>query len=180
MRSHPRHYIILASTYFHYRRQSAAGGHWCWQNWRYRSIIRSSGSKSRLPELRLNHVQRLWVTQVEPTIICEERRSSIGTEDKTLTCSDCGASFTFTAREQEMFASRGYTNEPKRCLTCREARRSSRESSGDGGGMRPRRQMFPTTCAQCGKETEVPFQPRGDRPVYCSDCYNKMRPAGGR
>jgi CxxC-x17-CxxC domain-containing protein len=182
VRRHPRHYSIpnLVSMCFHHHRQSAAGSHWCWQNLRYRSIIRSSGSKSRLPKLRPNHVQRLWVTQVEPTISKEERRSSIGTADKTLTCSDCGASFTFTVSEQEMFASRGYTNEPKRCLTCREAKRSSRESSGDSGGMRPRRQMFPTICAQCGKETQVPFQPRGDRPVYCSDCYNKMRPAGGR
>jgi CxxC-x17-CxxC domain-containing protein len=37
--------------------------------------------------------------------------------------------------------------------------------------------MFPATCAQCGKATEVPFQPRGDKPVYCSDCYRKTRPA---
>lgn len=74
-----------------------------------------------------------------------------------------------------MFASRGYTNDPKRCLTCRESRRASREGS-DSGSMRPRRQMYPTICAQCGNETEVPFQPRGDRPVYCSDCFNRIRP----
>jgi CxxC-x17-CxxC domain-containing protein len=44
---------------------------------------------------------------------------------------------------------------------------------GGGGGPRPPRQMFAVTCAACGKETEVPFKPRGDRPVYCNDCFRK-------
>jgi CxxC-x17-CxxC domain-containing protein len=35
--------------------------------------------------------------------------------------------------------------------------------------------MYPAVCAQCGKETEVPFKPTGDRPVYCSDCYQQQR-----
>jgi CxxC-x17-CxxC domain-containing protein len=95
----------------------------------------------------------------------------MGFEDKSLQCSDCGATFTFTAEEQELFASRGYTNEPKRCQPCRQARKSERY----GSGYRPQRQMFPATCAQCGKETEVPFEPREGRPVYCSDCYNKVK-----
>ncbi len=94
-------------------------------------------------------------------------------EDKSLQCSDCGATFTFTAGEQEFFASKGYTNEPRRCPSCRDARKAERYG---GGGFRSRRQMFPVVCAECGKETEVPFEPRGDRPVYCSDCYNKTRP----
>ena len=94
-------------------------------------------------------------------------------EDKSLECSDCGATFTFTAEEQEFFASKGYTNEPKRCPACRQARKSQRY--GDGYGSRPPRQMFPAICAECGKETEVPFEPREGRPVYCSDCYTKIR-----
>lgn len=94
-------------------------------------------------------------------------------EDRTLTCADCGASFTFTAREQEFYETKGYTNEPKRCPSCRQARKSSRGSSmGYGGG---RRQMYPAVCAQCGKSTEVPFEPRNGRAVYCSDCYSKMK-----
>jgi len=92
-------------------------------------------------------------------------------EDKQLKCSDCGAEFTFSAQDQEFFQSKGYTNEPKRCPECRQARKSERNGSYGAP-----RQMFPATCAECGKETEVPFQPRGDRPVYCSDCYRKMRP----
>ena len=93
-------------------------------------------------------------------------------EDKTLTCSDCGADFTFSADEQELFQSRGYTNEPKRCPSCRQARKSERYGDSSYGS---RRQMFPVKCAECGKDTEVPFEPRGDKPVYCSDCYRKVR-----
>jgi CxxC-x17-CxxC domain-containing protein len=90
-------------------------------------------------------------------------------QDKTLECSDCGNTFTFSAEEQELFQTRGYTNEPKRCPECRQARKSERY------GYTPRRQMFPAVCADCGKETEVPFEPSQGRPVYCSDCYRKVR-----
>ena len=95
-------------------------------------------------------------------------------QDKSLTCSDCGATFTFSAEDQEFFQSKGYTNEPKRCPECRQARKTERYGGG-GGGFGGKRQMFPATCAQCGKATEVPFQPRGDKPVYCSDCFRKTR-----
>jgi len=97
-------------------------------------------------------------------------------EDKTLVCSDCGNSFTFSAEEQEQFQSRGYTNEPKRCPECRQARKSERYgNSGNSYGYSSGRQMFPAVCADCGKETSVPFEPRQGRPVYCSDCYRKVR-----
>ncbi len=95
--------------------------------------------------------------------------------EKSLQCSDCGKTFPFTVEEQEFFASKGYTNEPKRCPTCRSNRRAERMSGGGGGMSRGPRQMFPAVCAQCGKETEVPFQPRGDKPVYCRDCFTKNR-----
>ena len=93
-------------------------------------------------------------------------------EDKSLQCSDCGQEFTFNVEEQEFFQSRGYTNEPKRCPSCRQARKAERFGNSSQGA---RRQMFPATCAECGKDTEVPFEPRGDKPVYCSDCYRKTR-----
>jgi len=101
-------------------------------------------------------------------------------QDKSIQCSDCGTTFTFNAEEQEFFASKGYTNEPKRCPSCREARKAERYGSSSGSGYRPQRQMFPAICAQCGKETEVPFEPREGRPVYCSDCYNKVKPSRQR
>lgn len=93
-------------------------------------------------------------------------------QDKPIQCADCGANFSFTAGEQEFFASKGYTNEPKRCPTCRQSRRSNR----NGGAAGPR-QMFPAVCGECGKETEVPFEPRQGKPVYCSECYSKNKPS---
>lgn len=99
----------------------------------------------------------------------------INMQDKTLTCRDCSREFPFTASEQEFFAQKGYTNEPGRCPECRAARKGT---SGGFNGRRDR-EMFPATCARCGKSTQVPFQPRGDRPVYCSDCYTAQRPSGG-
>ena len=104
--------------------------------------------------------------------------------DKQITCSDCVTAFTFSAGEQESFASRGYTNEPKRCPICRIARKqntSGSSSYGSGGSGNSNyssapRQMFPVKCATCGKDTQVPFEPRAGRPVYCSDCYRKTNP----
>jgi CxxC-x17-CxxC domain-containing protein len=102
-------------------------------------------------------------------------------QDKTLECSDCGNTFTFSVEDQEFFQSKGYTNEPKRCPECRQARKSERYGNGGNRygngsyGYRAPRQMFPAVCADCGKETEVPFEPREGRPVYCSDCYRKVR-----
>jgi len=104
----------------------------------------------------------------------------MGFQDKSIQCSDCGTTFTFSAEEQEFFASKGYTNEPKRCPSCREARKAELYGSSSGSGYRPQRQMFPAICAQCGKEPEVPCEPREGRPVYCSDCYNKVKPSRQR
>ena len=93
--------------------------------------------------------------------------------DKTLTCADCQAQFVFSAAEQEFYAKKGFTNEPKRCPTCRAAKKQ-RLGGGEAGAQR---QMFPAVCAQCGKETQVPFEPRTGRPVYCSDCYSQVKTA---
>ena len=103
-------------------------------------------------------------------------------EDKTLTCRDCGVEFVFTASEQEFFAQHGFTNEPGRCpRAARPARRgvvravATRPVARSAARDSQRREMFPAVCAQCGKDTQVPFQPRNDRPVYCSDCYSAQR-----
>ena len=98
-------------------------------------------------------------------------------QDKTLVCVDCNSEFVFTAGEQDFYAQKGFTNPPTRCPTCRAARKAARGSGDSYGGSRMggERQMYPAVCAQCGKETEVPFQPRGDRPVYCSDCFQQQR-----
>ncbi|MFH1086978.1 MAG: CxxC-x17-CxxC domain-containing protein [Chloroflexota bacterium] len=94
-------------------------------------------------------------------------------QEKTLQCSDCGTAFAFAVEEQEFFQSMGYTNEPKRCPSCRQARKSQRPVTGPR--LDSQRHMYPVKCADCGKDTEVPFEPRSGRPVYCSDCYRKVR-----
>lgn len=91
-------------------------------------------------------------------------------EDKTLVCKECSDPFTFTSGEQEFYQSRGLLHEPARCPACRAARRHSGGSRSD----QPRT-MYPAVCASCGVETEVPFQPRQGRPVYCNDCFRTVR-----
>lgn len=126
--------------------------------------------------------------------------------DKTITCRDCGMDFVFTSGEQEFYAQKGFTNEPTRCQSCRQTRKASgggrsggysrdsyssddnndRESYGSsygrssGGYNSGPREMHSATCASCGKEAQVPFVPRGDKPVYCSDCFQQQRQSSGR
>lgn len=128
--------------------------------------------------------------------------------DKTIVCSDCQAEFVHSAEDQQRYAERGFTHEPKRCATCRASRKSSggggggsgygggggggggRGFGGGGGGGRGYggggggygggggggpKQLFDATCAECGKQTQVPFKPSGNRPVYCRDCFKSRR-----
>jgi len=100
--------------------------------------------------------------------------------DQTLRCRECGRDFVFTAGEQEFYLSRGLMNTPSRCPECRAARKSSMSGGGGYGGDRPARQMYTATCSSCGREARVPFQPRGDKPVYCSECFQQQAGGGGR
>lgn len=120
--------------------------------------------------------------------------------DKTLTCRDCGVDFVFTSGEQEFYAQKGFANDPTRCPSCRQQRKASGGGRSYGGrsygerngydrydsyssgrsGYGGERQMHSTTCAACGREAQVPFVPRGDKPVYCSDCFQDQRRSSGR
>lgn len=123
-------------------------------------------------------------------------------DDKSITCADCGQEFTHSAEDQERYAQRGFTNEPKRCRPCRESRKSNQGGGGGGGGgfrggggggggggfrggggggggrrfdNRPPREEHEVVCASCGMTTTVPFKPTGSRPVYCRDCFRANR-----
>ena len=105
-------------------------------------------------------------------------------EDKTIVCVDCGQEFTHSAEDQSRYAERGFTNEPKRCRTCRDKRKSQggggpRSSGGGqgggGGGFHPARESYDAVCAGCGAHTTVPFKPTQGRPVYCRDCFRSKR-----
>lgn len=89
-------------------------------------------------------------------------------QDKTLVCKDCGKEFTFTAGEQEFYASRDFQNEPQRCPDCRAARKQHSDRGGNS-----QRRMYDAVCSECGKPCKVPFQPSGNRPVLCSECFGK-------
>lgn len=94
-------------------------------------------------------------------------------QDKILNCRDCGNEFTFTSSEQQFYQEKGFKNDPARCPDCRKAKKANSRGGGFGGR---ERQMFEAVCSDCGKPTQVPFQPREDRPVYCRECYSaKMR-----
>ncbi|MFC2065906.1 zinc-ribbon domain-containing protein [Chloroflexota bacterium] len=51
-------------------------------------------------------------------------------EDKSIQCSDCGTTFTFSTGEQEFYQTKGFTNEPKRCPECRRANKAQRSQGG--------------------------------------------------
>ena len=87
--------------------------------------------------------------------------------DKKIVCKDCGKTFLFTKSEQEFYKEKKFENEPQRCPECRAAKKQ--QVKGNRGNAQ--RKMYNVTCARCGKETTVPFQPTGDRPVYCKECY---------
>ena len=111
-------------------------------------------------------------------------------------CQQCDEPFDYSDAEREFRQLRGLAR-PQLCPECRQRDRSRR--NGDlvnlymrtesfdpflvGDGMqatsnrpgRDVRTMYDAVCASCGEPTRVPFYPRGDRPVYCKDCFNARR-----
>lgn len=122
--------------------------------------------------------------------------------DREINCAQCQNPFVFTEREQQFYTERGF-QEPKRCKGCRESRSRGGPGAGAGSGRAPRqggngggdrggrggdrggggrgpggaKTTYPAVCASCGQETQVPFAPKGDRPVYCRDCFKERKPA---
>lgn len=92
-------------------------------------------------------------------------------EDKMLLCKDCGREFVFTAGEQAFYAEKGFANEPTRCKECRAKRKTNQPGN--------ERTMFHAICAGCGRTCDVPFEPKGDKPVYCGECFEKRKRAQG-
>jgi hypothetical protein len=66
-----------------------------------------------------------------PANYLEKRGRSMSFSDKSIKCSDCSTTFTFTSGEQEFFASKGFTNEPRRCPECRKAKKAARNGNND-------------------------------------------------
>ncbi len=100
-------------------------------------------------------------------------------QEKSIDCFDCGATFTFTVEEQLAYKEKGHFNSPKRCPSCRQVRKDRQMKSGNFKNSNPgfgsERRLFPAVCSQCGRNTEVPFEPKADRPVYCRECYQTIK-----
>ncbi|HLZ72079.1 MAG TPA: zinc-ribbon domain-containing protein [Dehalococcoidia bacterium] len=91
--------------------------------------------------------------------------------DKNLTCVECKTTFVFSARDQEFHASKGFSNEPKRCPSCRAARRVQRgESVPAGAGARSGSPTYAGPRAQGGSGrghvNNRSGRPRGRRDDY--------------
>ena len=90
--------------------------------------------------------------------------------DKTLTCRECGNTFVWSAGEQEFYQQKGLQHEPQRCPDDRQKAKAERRAARAAN-------MHDVTCSNCGKAAQVPFAPRADRPVYCSECFQTRRSA---
>lgn len=85
-------------------------------------------------------------------------------EDKNITCKDCGGEFVWSAGEQKFYADKGLQNPPGRCPDCRKKAKEKKST-----------QKFAIICKECGKEGEVPFEPRNPNDVLCAECFSKKR-----
>ena len=88
--------------------------------------------------------------------------------DKDMVCRECGNPFVWTAGEQEFYAQKGLLHEPQRCPDCRRRAKAERAAARA-------QSMHDIVCSNCGRAGQVPFAPRTDRPVYCSECFEARR-----
>ena len=142
------------------------------------STLRASNDRSRASDPSSVEQSSISQTATVQSGIGRARQEALGRvyADKTIRCRDCGMDFVFSAGEQEFYASKGLMNEPQRCQSCRAVAKQNRALGiGSGGGNGGQREMHAAVCAECGGQALVPFLPRNDRPVYCSNCFDKVR-----
>jgi len=84
--------------------------------------------------------------------------------DKPVYCSDC-----FRQSKSQYSENDSYSSRDDRSSRYSRDDRSSRYSRDDRG------ESATVTCADCGIECKVPFVPKTDKPVYCSDCFRQSK-----
>ncbi len=104
-------------------------------------------------------------------VINQDSTTNIMFQSKTIVCIECGNNFDFSVDEQKFFHNHGFINQPKRCPNCRVVRRLVRK--GQEASLASK-----VNCAECSRETTVPFLPMQGKPVYCSSCFVKF--GGGK
>lgn len=86
-------------------------------------------------------------------------------QDKNLTCKECSKEFAWSAGEQKFYADKGLQNPPGRCPDCRKAMKDKKANQP----------KYNIICKECGKEGQVPFEPRNPNDVLCAECWQKAR-----
>ena len=89
--------------------------------------------------------------------------------DITLTCKQCAMEFIFSEAEQKFYSEKGFAMGPGRCQACRMSGAALQLPE------KPKKEMYPAICAACGCQTELPFRPTGEKPVYCFACHLKRK-----
>ncbi len=155
-----------------------------------RDSTSAPGSRGPGSLRQTTHVPSVDLAALRLAHLCRSTRlggAIVTYADRTLNCVDCGVEFIHSAADQEYYAQKGFVSDPKRCTSCRASRRASRDGGYDvrdiggprgyeRGDDRPQREYFAVVCSSCGNQAQVPFKPRMDRPVYCSDCFRTVKP----
>jgi len=86
-----------------------------------------------------------------------------------LICIQCGKEFSFQQDEQEIYLELRFSAKPRRCKACRGSEKAIISP------VKPEKVTYAAICDECGKETQLPFKPKGDKPVYCKECFAKKK-----
>ena len=89
--------------------------------------------------------------------------------EEKLICIQCGGAFELSEIEMGMYERAGFTSFPRRCPDCRGAVKALESA------VRPPKEMYSAICDGCGLQTQIPFKPKGDKPVYCRECFAKNK-----
>ncbi|MBR5224069.1 MAG: zinc-ribbon domain containing protein [Clostridia bacterium] len=81
------------------------------------------------------------------------------------TCVVCGEEFELNDIEISIYEMKGFEKAPRRCHACRGSEKAK------AAAVKPAKEMFSVICDGCGIQTQIPFKPKGDKPVYCSACF---------
>ncbi len=93
--------------------------------------------------------------------------------DIEIKCQSCDATFIFTEKEKNFFASMGFVT-PRYCHACRKERKKSPRNQGEEW-----KEYYEVCCDSCGKDTRVPFKPVNGRPVFCWECLQAKKTSIG-
>lgn len=86
-------------------------------------------------------------------------------------CDDCGKDCKVPFKPtsgKPIYCSDCFEKHDDKRSSDRRPRRDSRRSDS--------KEMFDAVCDACGKDCKVPFKPSSDKPIYCSDCFEKKNP----